>query len=295
MSSAIRIVAPSASSSANTSPSHQPRQPPGSGSTTQDKKLCRNILIYGQCRFEDKGCTYSHQLPDPAKPPTPQPLSAKTAASAQVFVPGGATATATATAGTTTPGGGAMGAGAQEFVPRRAETSVFLSPYTLQQSTSNPLSRRVSQPRPLRRRPLLHSLLSTSTSTSTSTTTTRSQWSSLPEQVTRSGRSTAAGEQRSFPCRIRRPAATAAAGVGRVLRANGSRAFTLSLLCSRAERERRKLISRNARDQTERRVRSSTCPTCRHARRRSDIRLLPRCERRSGSLLWCARGYGPFR
>ncbi|ORY85992.1 hypothetical protein BCR35DRAFT_302625 [Leucosporidium creatinivorum] len=127
MSSAIRIVAPSASSSTNTSPSHQPRPPPSS--TTEDKKLCRNILIYGQCRFEDKGCTYSHTIHDPnSKPPTPTPnpaptsgtpLSAKTAASAQVFVPGGA---APAAGGTTTPGGGSMGAGAQEFIPRRAET-----------------------------------------------------------------------------------------------------------------------------------------------------------------------------
>ncbi|CEQ42692.1 SPOSA6832_04537 [Sporobolomyces salmonicolor] len=60
-SAAIAIVRPSPSQSATTSPTAQPAKQPNSPAK-QETKLCRNILIYGSCRFQDKGCVYSHHL-----------------------------------------------------------------------------------------------------------------------------------------------------------------------------------------------------------------------------------------
>ena len=37
-----------------------PRGADPRASPPEDKKLCRNVLIYGQCRFEDTGCLFSH-------------------------------------------------------------------------------------------------------------------------------------------------------------------------------------------------------------------------------------------
>ncbi|KAI9508039.1 hypothetical protein F5148DRAFT_1199974 [Russula earlei] len=85
-SAAVKIVAPTAV--------------PGDPIKTSTKKdstqrQCRNILIYGSCKFQDKGCIYSHP-PRPTTPPsalTPQPeppgVSAKLsqAVNAPVFVP----------------------------------------------------------------------------------------------------------------------------------------------------------------------------------------------------------------
>lgn len=33
--------------------------------TTQ--RLCRNVLIYGSCRFQDKGCVYAHSVDEDGK------------------------------------------------------------------------------------------------------------------------------------------------------------------------------------------------------------------------------------
>jgi hypothetical protein len=33
--------------------------------TTQ--RLCRNVLIYGSCRFQDKGCVYAHSIEEEDK------------------------------------------------------------------------------------------------------------------------------------------------------------------------------------------------------------------------------------
>ncbi|KAK4698277.1 PAB-dependent poly(A)-specific ribonuclease subunit 3, partial [Phenoliferia sp. Uapishka_3] len=46
---------------------------PHDSPTKKDKKLCRNVLIYGQCRFEDTGCLFSH---DANAPPSPSLASA---------------------------------------------------------------------------------------------------------------------------------------------------------------------------------------------------------------------------
>ncbi|KAI0092270.1 hypothetical protein BDY19DRAFT_590235 [Irpex rosettiformis] len=51
-SSAVKIVAPSLSYSEPSSPKAQRKD------STQ--RQCRNILIYGSCKFEDKGCIYYH-------------------------------------------------------------------------------------------------------------------------------------------------------------------------------------------------------------------------------------------
>ncbi|KAH7309128.1 hypothetical protein B0I35DRAFT_93888 [Stachybotrys elegans] len=49
------------------SPSHPASLPPLSLSLGADRRqlenketLCRNVLIYGHCRYEDQGCTFSH-------------------------------------------------------------------------------------------------------------------------------------------------------------------------------------------------------------------------------------------
>ncbi|KAH9976696.1 hypothetical protein BGW80DRAFT_1289831 [Lactifluus volemus] len=87
-SAAIKIVAPTAVSSDSTKSS------PKKDST---QRQCRNILIYGSCKFQDKGCIYSHP-PRPSTPPSaPAPMlqpetpsvSAKLsqAVNAPVFVP----------------------------------------------------------------------------------------------------------------------------------------------------------------------------------------------------------------
>ncbi|KAI0270721.1 hypothetical protein BC834DRAFT_862895 [Gloeopeniophorella convolvens] len=85
-SAAIKIVAPSTVSDDPTKSS------PKKDST---QRQCRNILIYGSCKFQDKGCIYLHP-PRPSTPPpaqTPQPEtpsgSAKLsqAVNAPVFVP----------------------------------------------------------------------------------------------------------------------------------------------------------------------------------------------------------------
>jgi PAB-dependent poly(A)-specific ribonuclease subunit 3 len=31
--------------------------------------LCRNVLIYGHCRYEDQGCAYNHDLNKTASAP----------------------------------------------------------------------------------------------------------------------------------------------------------------------------------------------------------------------------------
>lgn len=60
-----------------------PAKPP----LPDERKLCRNILIYGQCRFQHKGCLYLHHpvLDGTTAPfvPAPPPM----AVGAQEFVP----------------------------------------------------------------------------------------------------------------------------------------------------------------------------------------------------------------
>lgn len=51
------------------------------------QRQCRNIVIYGHCKYQDKGCQYFHPPPDaPASPPPTAALSAH-AINAPIFVP----------------------------------------------------------------------------------------------------------------------------------------------------------------------------------------------------------------
>ncbi|KAH7907382.1 hypothetical protein BJ138DRAFT_1214236 [Hygrophoropsis aurantiaca] len=54
-------------------------------SVDSPQRQCRNILIYGSCRFQHKGCLYYHP-PVRSRPESPLPLSAQ-AVNAPVFVP----------------------------------------------------------------------------------------------------------------------------------------------------------------------------------------------------------------
>ncbi|KAJ3879251.1 hypothetical protein F5051DRAFT_403244 [Lentinula edodes] len=86
-SAAVRIVNP------NTQ--NEPVQPPRKDSS---QRRCRNVMIYGYCKFEDKGCVYYHPpaeevIPTPARSASPaaattatSPMSAH-AVNAPVFVP----------------------------------------------------------------------------------------------------------------------------------------------------------------------------------------------------------------
>ncbi|KAJ4464815.1 hypothetical protein C8R41DRAFT_859292 [Lentinula lateritia] len=86
-SAAVRIVNP------NTQ--NEPVQPPRKDSS---QRRCRNVMIYGYCKFEDKGCVYYHPpaeevIPTPARSASPaavttatSPISAH-AVNAPVFVP----------------------------------------------------------------------------------------------------------------------------------------------------------------------------------------------------------------
>ncbi|KAM0786094.1 hypothetical protein ACM66B_006905 [Microbotryomycetes sp. NB124-2] len=139
MSAAIPIRAPSQASSAQNSPTPRPTQLPNtttSNAANKPKTLCRNILIFGSCKYQDKGCAFSHDVPSsdaptvgPSNNATPT-LSATSAATAPVFVPsfgGNNTApsnaqnTTNAAAGSSNTTAG-MGAAAQEFVPRTDST-----------------------------------------------------------------------------------------------------------------------------------------------------------------------------
>ncbi|GAA5915452.1 hypothetical protein JCM8208_000718 [Rhodotorula glutinis] len=116
-----------------------PSPAPSSSSTSSpakaDNRLCRNLQLFGSCKYADRGCQFSHDLPGakPASPAPPPPTSSSTpfsaaALTAAVFVPGGAPSSAASDtgrappSGTLTPGGSAMAVQAAEFVPRRAAT-----------------------------------------------------------------------------------------------------------------------------------------------------------------------------
>ncbi|TNY17300.1 hypothetical protein DMC30DRAFT_406244 [Rhodotorula diobovata] len=139
-SAAIAIVRPPPDHGAAASSS----SPAAAAASKGDNRLCRNLQLFGSCKYADRGCQFSHDLPGtatttasssskPASPAPPgtssTPLSAA-ALSAAVFVPGGGAPTSAAASdagrappsGTLTPGGSAMAVQAAEFVPRRAAT-----------------------------------------------------------------------------------------------------------------------------------------------------------------------------
>ncbi|BGP51487.1 PAB-dependent poly(A)-specific ribonuclease subunit 3 [Rhodotorula kratochvilovae] len=116
-------------------PSLSPVPKAPSSPAKSENRLCRNLQLFGSCKYADRGCQFSHDLPGTSsKPATPAPpgtsstpLSAA-AITAAVFVPGGVSSSGTSDAGrappsgTLTPGGSAMAVQAAEFVPRRAAT-----------------------------------------------------------------------------------------------------------------------------------------------------------------------------
>ncbi|KAH9834391.1 uncharacterized protein C8Q71DRAFT_768506 [Rhodofomes roseus] len=89
-SAAVKIVAPS------TQDPPSPRSPSAKKDSTQ--RQCRNILIYGSCKFQDKGCIYYHpparddSSPVPPDSPVPSAALPAQAVNAPVFVPKTATA-----------------------------------------------------------------------------------------------------------------------------------------------------------------------------------------------------------
>ncbi|KAA1475775.1 hypothetical protein DENSPDRAFT_842626 [Dentipellis sp. KUC8613] len=82
-SAAVKIVAPTA----------QDEQSKLAAKKDSTQRQCRNILIYGSCKFEDKGCIYYHPprttTPPPLPPSQPETPSAtlSQAVNAPVFVP----------------------------------------------------------------------------------------------------------------------------------------------------------------------------------------------------------------
>lgn len=64
-SSAVKIVSPSKSDDS------KPVSKPSPSKKDQPQRQCRNILIYGSCKFQDKGCIYYHPPQDPVEPLVP--------------------------------------------------------------------------------------------------------------------------------------------------------------------------------------------------------------------------------
>ncbi|KZT23030.1 hypothetical protein NEOLEDRAFT_1137148 [Neolentinus lepideus HHB14362 ss-1] len=78
---AVKIVAPE----------HRPATPKSPSSRKDStQRQCRNILIYGSCKFQDKGCIYYHPPTQDVSPPQDRPdspASAAFSANAPVFIP----------------------------------------------------------------------------------------------------------------------------------------------------------------------------------------------------------------
>ncbi|CAA7262110.1 unnamed protein product [Cyclocybe aegerita] len=99
-SAAVKIVKPNSDEGA-LRPKQTPPPRKGSGETPYNNRQCRNVVIYGHCKFQDKGCTYLHptqtaEVPEPTpsshgtrskqqEPPTASPLAQ--AINAPAFVP----------------------------------------------------------------------------------------------------------------------------------------------------------------------------------------------------------------
>ncbi|KAH8084881.1 hypothetical protein BXZ70DRAFT_957367 [Cristinia sonorae] len=64
-SSAVKIVAPSNTHDTLTSPKPSPKK------ESAAQRPCRNIVIYGSCKFQDKGCIYYHPSRDNPSPVPP--------------------------------------------------------------------------------------------------------------------------------------------------------------------------------------------------------------------------------
>ncbi|GJN93868.1 hypothetical protein Rhopal_006927-T1 [Rhodotorula paludigena] len=118
-------------------PGLSPTPKPAAVPLSKGDKLCRNLQLFGSCKYADRGCQFSHELPGvPSHPASPAPSASSstplsTAVGAAVFVPGGIAASSSPSGGPTgpaaetgamTPGGTVMVAQAAEFVPRRAVT-----------------------------------------------------------------------------------------------------------------------------------------------------------------------------
>ncbi|KAM3589870.1 PAB-dependent poly(A)-specific ribonuclease subunit 3 [Umbelopsis sp. WA50703] len=113
--SAIPIVAPSADAAAATTNPKSPTLKPAPATkapANAGKRLCRNIIIHGYCKFEGKGCEFNHEVNKPAPPKSPETkpklrvnspafkpsTPSSVSADAPVFVPKAADATLTSSA-----------------------------------------------------------------------------------------------------------------------------------------------------------------------------------------------------
>ncbi|GAB5590090.1 PAB-dependent poly(A)-specific ribonuclease subunit 3 [Umbelopsis nana] len=113
--SAIPIVAPPADAAAA---SATPKSPILKNSATAKpapggaaKRLCRNIIIHGYCKFEGKGCEFNHEVNKPAAPKSPE-AKPKLRVNSPAFKP-------------STPS--SVSADAPVFVPKAADASLTSS------------------------------------------------------------------------------------------------------------------------------------------------------------------------
>ncbi|OBZ74430.1 PAB-dependent poly(A)-specific ribonuclease subunit PAN3 [Grifola frondosa] len=79
-SAAVKISAP---------PPDEPSSPKPSSKKDSTQRQCRNILIFGSCKYQDKGCIYYHPAPDapPSVITSTKSSSSRQAVNAPVFVP----------------------------------------------------------------------------------------------------------------------------------------------------------------------------------------------------------------
>ncbi|KAL9556605.1 hypothetical protein PS6_002260 [Mucor atramentarius] len=59
-SSNISIKSPPSSLSENQDTATKPAPKTSSSSSSSSKRTCRNVIIHGFCKFQDKGCEFNH-------------------------------------------------------------------------------------------------------------------------------------------------------------------------------------------------------------------------------------------
>ncbi|KAJ8690277.1 PAB-dependent poly(A)-specific ribonuclease subunit 3 [Pleurotus ostreatus] len=91
-SSAVRIVDPSTQNDRHSK----------NGPKDSVQRQCRNVMIYGSCKFQDKGCTFYHP-PAPDTSQAEEALSASVNVNAPVFVPKSSADTSSPTLASLTP------------------------------------------------------------------------------------------------------------------------------------------------------------------------------------------------
>lgn len=55
-------------------PGLSPTPKPAAAPLSKGDKLCRNLQLFGSCKYADRGCQFSHELPGvPSHPASPAP------------------------------------------------------------------------------------------------------------------------------------------------------------------------------------------------------------------------------